>query len=65
MFIDETWSKTNTAPLRGLAPKSQRLRTKVPYGHWKTMTFLVALRCGWFDAPCVLDQPIYGQSFLD
>ena len=28
------------------------------------MTFLAALRCDRIDAPCVLDQPINGQSFL-
>ncbi len=29
------------------------------------MTFLAALRCDRIEAPCVLDQPINGQSFLD
>jgi transposase len=29
------------------------------------MTFLAALRCDRIDAPCVLDQPINGQSFID
>jgi transposase len=51
------------APLRGWAPKGQRLHAKAPYGHWKTMTFLAALRCDRIDAPCVLDQPINGDSF--
>ena len=64
VFIDETWAKTNMAPLRGWAPKGQRLNAKVPYGHWKTMTFLAALRCDRIDAPCVLDQPINAASFL-
>jgi hypothetical protein len=32
----------------------------VPYGHWRTMTFIAALRCDRIDAPCVLDQPING-----
>jgi transposase len=53
------------APLRGWAPKGRRLQAKVPYGHWRTMTFLAALRCDRIDAPCVLDQPINGQSFTD
>ena len=44
VFIDETWVKTNMAPLRGWGPRGQRLRAMVPYGHWKTMTFLAALR---------------------
>ena len=29
------------------------------------MTFLAALRCDRIDAPCVLDQPVNGDSFLD
>jgi len=53
------------APLRGWAPKGQRLHAKVPYGHWRTMTFIAALRCDRIDAPCVLDQPINGSSFAD
>ncbi len=64
VFVDETWAKTNMAPLRGWAPVGQRLRAKVPYGHWRTMTFIAALRCDRIDAPCVLDQPINGISFL-
>src|SRR3546814_905572 len=62
VFIDETWAKTNMAPLRGWAPKGQRLHAKVPYGHWRTMTFIAALRCDRIDAPCVLDQPITGPA---
>jgi transposase len=52
------------APLRGWAPVGQRLHTKVPYGHWKTMTFIAALRCDRIDAPFVFDQPINGASFI-
>src|SRR3546814_20389524 len=52
------------APLRGWAPRGRRLNAKVPYGHWRTMTFLAALRCDRIDAPCVLDQPVNGQSFI-
>jgi len=63
VFIDETWAKTNMAPLRGWAPRGERLHAKVPYGHWRTMTFLAALRHDRIDAPCVLDQPVNGQSF--
>ena len=44
VFIDETWTKTNMAPLRGWAPCGQRLKAKAPHGNWKTMTFLAALR---------------------
>ena len=51
------------APLRGWAPRGQRLHAKVPYGHWKTMTFLAALRSDRLDAPCVYDGPINGRVF--
>ena len=44
VFIDETWIKTNLAPLRGWGPRRKRLIVHVPHGHWKTMTFLAALR---------------------
>ena len=63
VFIDETWAKTNMAPLRGWCPRGERLEAQVPYGHWKTMTFVAALRCDRIDAPCVFDGPINGASF--
>jgi transposase len=52
------------APLRGWAPKGQRLKAKVPNGRWKTMTFLAALRSDRIDAPCVFEGPINGERFL-
>ena len=63
VFIDETWTKTNMAPLRGWAPCGQRLPGKAPYGRWKTMTFLAALRHDRIDAPWFIEGPIYGESF--
>ncbi len=63
VFIDETWIKTNMAPLRGWGPKGQRLRAFAPHGHWRTLTFLGALRYDRLTAPCVFDGPINGQSF--
>lgn len=63
VFIDETWIKTNMAPLRGWGPKGKRLRAYTPHGRWRTLTFLGALRCDRLTAPCVFDGPINGQSF--
>ena len=63
VFIDETWTKTNMVPLRGWAPRGQRLNAKAPHGHWKTMTFLAALRCDRIEAPWLLDGPINGERF--
>jgi transposase len=63
VFIDETWTKTNMAPLRGWAPRGRRLTAKVPHGHWKTTTFLAALRYDRIAAPWLLEGPIDGESF--
>jgi transposase len=64
VFIDETWAKTNMTRLYGWSPKGQRLIDKVPHGHWKTATFLAALRNDRVDAPCLFDGPINGERFL-
>lgn len=63
VFIDETWTKTNMAPLRGWAPRGRRLEAKVPHGHWRTLTFIAALRHDRIDAPWLLDGPINGERF--
>jgi transposase len=63
VFLDETWVKTNMAPLRGWGPKGQRLPAKVPYGHWQTLTFIAALRHDRVEAPLVIDGPINGAIF--
>ena len=41
----------------------QPLIAKVPHGHWKTLTFIAALKHDGIVAPCVLDGPINGESF--
>jgi transposase len=63
IFIDETWTRTDMAPLRGWSPRGQRLTSKVPHGRWKTMTFLAALRHDRIDAPWFIEGPIDGDSF--
>ena len=47
----------------GRCPRGQRLGSSVPWGHWKTVTFVAALRVGELTAPCVLDGPMDGESF--
>ena len=64
VFIDETWVKTNMTRTHGRCTTGERLVAKVPHGHWKTLTFLAALRCDGLIAPCVIDGPINGASFL-
>jgi transposase len=50
--------------LHGWAPRGRRLVAKVPHGHWKTSTFLAALRNDRIEAPCLFDGPINGERFL-
>ena len=64
VFIDETWAKTNMTRTHGRCARGQRLVAKVPHGHWKTLTFLAALRHDAITAPFVLDGPINGDWFL-
>lgn len=63
MFIDETWAKTNMSRLCGWWWKGQPLHCKQPHGHWKTLTFVGALRHDGLTAPFVLDGPINRLSF--
>lgn len=63
MFIDETWTRTDMAPLRGWAARGSRLAAKVPHGRWNTATFLAALRHDRIEAPWLLEGPIDGDSF--
>src|SRR5215470_2937074 len=64
VFIDETWAKTNMTRSHGRIRRGERLVAKAPHGRWRTLTFLAALRHDRIDAPCVIDGPINGQSFL-
>jgi transposase len=49
-------------PIRGWAPRGQKLVSHAPFGKWRTLTFLAALRHDRLDATCVLDGPISGES---
>jgi hypothetical protein len=64
VFIDETGASTKMTRLYGRAPRGQRLFAKAPFGHWKTTTFVAALRRDGLGAPMVLDGPMTGQAFL-
>ncbi|MER9702601.1 transposase [Mesorhizobium sp. M0146] len=58
VFIDETGTTTKMTRLRGRCLKGQRLRSKAPFGHWKTQTFIAGLRCHGLTAPFVIHTPI-------
>ena len=63
VFIDQTWATTNMARRHGRMRRGQRLVAAVPHGHWKTTTFLAALRHDRIDAPCVFDGAVNGERF--
>ena len=63
MFLDETWASTNMARKYGRSPKGQRLVCPVPHGHWKTTTFVAALRADGLTAPTVIDGAMTGELF--
>jgi transposase len=48
----------------GRCPKGERLVSAVPAGHWKTTTFVAALRADGMVAPTVVDGPITGDLFV-
>lgn len=48
----------------GRAPRGERVVEYVPHGHWKTTTFLAALRLKGLTAPLVVDGAINGETFL-
>jgi transposase len=64
IFIDESGISTKMARLCGRAPRGERLVGKIPYGHWKTTTFVAGLRSSALTAPCVIDGPMNGNAFL-
>jgi transposase len=63
VFIDETGCATNMTRLRGRAPKGQRLKARVPHGHWSMTTFTAGLRVDRLTAPMVLDGPMNAECF--
>lgn len=63
MFIDETWASTNMARRLGRSQRGSRLIAAVPHGHWKTTTFVAALRQDGITAPFVIDKPMNGRIF--
>jgi len=64
VFIDETGASTKMARRCGRSPRGERCRAPVPHGHWKTTTFVGALRLQGMTAPMVLDGAMNGSAFL-
>lgn len=65
VFIDETGTATNMARLRGRARRGHRVVGRVPWGHWKIVTFVAALRHDAIVAPFVIDRPMTSAIFVE
>lgn len=63
VFVDETATTTKLTRLRGRARRHQRLKARAPCGHWKTQTFIAALRCDGLTAPWIIDRPMNREMF--
>lgn len=64
VFIDETGASTKMARLYGRSRRGTRCVAAIPHGHWKTTTFVGALRQNGMTAPMVLDGAMDGAAFL-
>jgi hypothetical protein len=64
VFIDETSTSTNMVRLRGHCRRGERLISRVPQGHWKTITFVAGLRHDKMTAPFMVDGPMTRAAFL-
>ncbi len=64
MFLDETWARTAMTRPRGRCPRGERLVMPVPQSHWKTTTFVAALRADGLTAPVVVDGAMTGELFV-
>ena len=64
VFIDESGARTNLVRQYGRCLRGRRLVSYAPHGHWKTTTFVAALRQDGFTAPMVLDGAMDGKAFL-
>jgi hypothetical protein len=65
VFVDETGASTKMARLRGRAKRGRRVVGRVPWGHWKTVTFVAGLRLDGFTAPFVIDCGMNGAIFVE
>jgi len=65
VFLDETAANTKMMRVGGRCLRGERLIGQVPHGHWKTITFVGALRCKGMTAPYVIDVAMKGKTFRD
>lgn len=65
IFIDETGASTKMARLYARARRGRRALGRVPFGHWKLVTFVVALRLDGMSAPLAIDWAMNAATFIE
>jgi transposase len=65
VFVDETGASTKMARLYGRAKRGRRVVGRIPWGHWKTVTFVAGLRLDGFTAPLAIDCAMNGTIFIE
>lgn len=63
VFLDECGVKTIMARTHGRSLSGTRLVAKVPYGHWKSTTFVSGFGLRGWVAPLVIDGTLNGELF--
>jgi transposase len=64
VFLDETGLNTKMGRLYGRSAAGTRCPGILPHGHWRTSTFIAALRHDSISAPLLIDGPMDGAMFL-
>jgi transposase len=65
VFVDETGASTQMARLYGRARRGRRVVSRIPWGHWKTVTFVARLRLDGITAPFAIDCAMNGALFIE
>jgi transposase len=65
VFVDETGASTQMARLYGRAKRGRRVVSRIPWGHWKTVTFVAGLRLDGLTAPFAIDCAMNGAIFIE
>jgi transposase len=64
LLVDESGAHTKMTRLRGRALGGQRLRARVPHGHYHTSTLISGIRREGPGAPWLFEGPMNGEMFL-
>lgn len=63
VVLDESYATTTFTRLRGRCPVDQRLKQRVPAGHWKRLTILAAITVTGVLSAASVDAATDGQVF--